>query len=306
MDVPILYRAQNVIESQHVPTGVKTLDNYTTAFYCRYLMKRAMSAIKLTLPVDKKGRSIWPMNYVQYTLFGRGYGAVVDVPRYGPIFQGGSFYGRNVFYQPTRFMTANPLYQAPSQGWIIGKNCAFIKLQPDFCGVQDIVEMFAVRLALAYQSWQMNTQNAKFSYVFGAQSKAQAASFQSMFDRVQSGEPAVATGNNLFDKQGKPLWTVFVNDLKNNYVAPEMSEDMRAIVCEFDSYVGIPSNPVQKKERELVDEINANNDETDTLIDMWVNSLNEGMTDANELFGLSLKAEKKYSQRPANDKGGSK
>ena len=64
---------------------------------------------------------------------------------------------------------------------------------------------------------------------------------------------------------------------------------------EFDSFVGIPSNPESgKKERQIVDEVNANNVETDTLLDLFVNSLNIGFEEANAMYSLSLKAEKKY------------
>lgn len=289
MDVPILYRGRNLAQSSASPYGVHTLDNTTAAYYSRYLMKRAISAIKLTIPKE------WSLNYVQYILFGYGFGGVVDVPRYGVIFQGGSFYGRNVFYQPTRFMTANPLFNAPANGWEVGKSCALIKLQPDFSGIQDIVSTYAARLALAYEAWQLNTQNSKLAYVLGAENKGQAASFEKLFDTIQSGVPAVATGQNLFGKDGKPRWFSFVNDLKQNYVAPLLSDDMRSIMSEFDSFVGIPSNPNSgKKERQIVDEVNANNVETDTLLDLFVETLTEGMNEANELFGLELKAEKKY------------
>ena len=141
----------------------------------------------------------------------------------------------------------------------------------------------------------MNTQNSKLAYVIGAGGTAQAKTFEALFDKIQSGVPAVAAGNGIFGKDGKPLWSTFSNDLKQNYVAPIVSQDMRSIMNEFDSFVGIPSNPESgKKERQIVDEVNANNIETDTLLDLFVETLNTGFEEANEMFGLSLKASKKY------------
>lgn len=289
MDVPISYRGLNIANSTHSPFAVHSIDNATAQFYNRYLMKRAISAVELTIPED------WPLNYVQYILFGFGFGAVLNVERYGVIFQGCAFCGRDVYYQPTRVMTANPLFQAPSNGWRIGKDCALLKLQPDYTGIMDVVETYAARLALAYEAWQLNTQNSKLSYVLGAENKGQAASFQKLFDVIQSGVPAVATGQNMFGKDGKPRWFSFTNDLRQNYIAPEISADMRSIMSEFDSFVGIPSNPnSNKKERQIVDEVNANNVETDTLLDLMVETLNESMQHANDMFGLQLRAEKKY------------
>lgn len=289
MDIPIEFRAMNLAVAKKSPSGVQVLNNETALYYTRYLMKRAISAIKLTLP------DIWDKDYVAYTLFGRGYGVVVDVPRYGVIFQGCTLFGRNVYYQPTRALTANPLYTPPAQGWIIGKNCEVVKLQPDYCGMLDIVTTYAARLALAYEAWQMNTQNSKLAYVIGADGKSQAATFEKLFDKIQSGVPAVATGQNLYSKDGKPLWTAFSANLGQNYISPEISADMRSIMAEFDSFVGIPSNPNStKKERQIVDEVNANNVETDTIIDLCVRTLNNGFDKVNKMFKLSCKAEKKY------------
>ena len=84
-------------------------------------------------------------------------------------------------------------------------------------------------------------------------------------------------------------------------------------MSEFDSFVGIPSNPNStKKERQIVDEVNANNIETDTIIDLCVKTLNDGFDRVNAMFKLSCKAEKKYpleqKQEPetAPEKGGEK
>lgn len=289
MDVPVLFRAQNLAVASQSPSGVQTVQNATAAFYARYLMKRAISAIELSIP------DTWDKDYVAYTLFGWGYGIVCEVPRYGVIFQGCTLYGRNVYYQPTRAMTANPLFQAPSIGWILGKNCEMVKLQPDFSGVMDIVLTYAARLALAYEAWQLNTQNSKLAYVIGVDDKSGAASFEKLFDKIQSGVPAVATGSNLYTKDGKPRWVAFSTDLKQNYISPEISSDMGSIMSEFDSFVGIPSNPnSDKKERQIVDEVNANNVETDTLLDLMVRTLNDGFARVNKMFDLKCQARKKY------------
>lgn len=289
MDIPIPYRAINLAVATESPSGVQTLSNVTAAFYARYLMKRAISAIKFDIPEE------WDKDYFLYTIFCRGFGIVINQDKFGVIFQGCSLYGRNVYYQPTRAMTANPLYTAPSQGWIIGKNCEVVKLQPDYCGIMDIVQTYAARLALAYEAWQLNTQNSKLAYVIGADNKSGAASFEKLYDKIQSGVPAVATGNNLYTKDGKPRWVTFSTELRQNYISPEISADMRSIMSEFDSFVGIPSNPnSDKKERQIVDEVNANNVETDTLIDLMVNTLNDSFIRVNKMFGLSCRASKKY------------
>ena len=49
------------------------------------------------------------------------------------------------------------------------------------------------------------------------------------------------------------------------------------------------------------------NVETDTIIDLCVNTLNDGFQRVNKMFGLSCKAEKKYplaDMQQADQKGG--
>lgn len=287
MDVPITYRAMNLATATPTPPSITLLDNATAQFYMRYLMKRAIAAVKFTIPAE------WAQNYFKYVMFGRGFGAVLDYPGLGVIFQGVTLAGRDLYYQPKRALLCNPVLE--NKSLVIGKDCAIIKLQPDYSGFNDIVATYSNRLALAYEAWNMNTQNSKLAYVAGFKDKASAKTFQQLFDDIQAGNPAVVSGKNLFDEQGKPLWTVFAQDLRQNYIAPDISADMRNILNEFDSFVGIPNNPdYGKKERSIVDEVNANNVETDTILDLAIKTLNEDFALANEMYGLNLKAEKRY------------
>lgn len=287
MDVPVTYRAMNLATATPTPSSITLLDNATAQFYMRYLMKRAIAAVKFTIPAE------WAQNYFKYIMFGRGFGAVLNYPGLGVIFQGVTLAGRDLYYQPKRALLCNPVLE--NRSLRIGKDCAIIKLQPDYSGFNDIVATYSNRLALAYEAWNLNTQNSKLAYVAGFKDKASAKTFQQLFDDVQAGNPAVVSGKNLFDEQGKPLWTVFAQDLRQNYIAPDISADMRNILNEFDSFVGIPNNPdYGKKERSIVDEVNANNVETDTILDLAIKTLNEDFAIANEMFGLNLKAEKRY------------
>ncbi len=294
MDIPVTYRAMNLATAVPTPSTIALLDNATAAFYCRYLMKRAIAAIKFDIPLD------WSRTYFEYIMFARGFGAVLNYPGLGVIFQGVTLAGRDLYYQPKRALLCNPVLE--NKELTIGKDCALIRLQPDYCGFGDIVTTFANRLALAYEAWNMNTQNSKLAYVAGFESKALAKTFQQLFDDIQNGSPAAVSGKGLFDESGKPLWSTFSNNLRQNYIAPDISEDMRNILNEFDSFVGIPNNPdYNKKERSIVDGVNANNIETDTILDLAIRTLNDDFKVANEMFGLALKAEKRYPVEGVTD-----
>lgn len=293
MNIPVEYWPQDFYTSTKTPSNVDLVNNATAAFYARYLLKRAMAAVDFTLPDE------WSRTYFKYILFCRGFGAILEYPEIGVIFQGGTLSERDLYYQPKKFILANPALENKTLNILGTSNdpeCVLVKLQPDYTGIADIVSMFAKRIALAYEAWTMNTQNSKLAYVGFFKGKALAQSFKSLFDRIQSGEPAAAVGGDLFDDNGNPRWATFAQDLRANYIAPDISADIRNLLNEFDSFVGIPNNPdFGKRERSVVDEVNANNVETDTILDQIVRTIDEGFNAANEFYGdkLSVKLEVK-------------
>ena len=70
--------------------------------------------------------------------------------------------------------------------------------------------------------------------------------------------------------------------------------DFRKILNMFDTEVGIPSVNYEKKERMVVDEVNANNVETESLSDIWLETLTDSINKVNDLTGLSLNVTKRY------------
>lgn len=143
-------------------------------------------------------------------------------------------------------------------------------------------------MALATESIAMNLVNTKLAYVFGAQNKAQAESFKKMFDELQKGNPAVFVDKNLMDENGKPQWFTFSQNIKENYIVPELLSDLRKIEAMFATEVGIPNANTDKRERLITDEVNANNFETKSKCEVWLEQLQQGCKEANEMFGLSM------------------
>ena len=240
-----------------------------------------MSVFKWTLP------ETWDEDYFKYVLFGAGYVVVFDTEEFGVIPQFGTLGGYNVFYRPTYAIITNPLLSSVKKN--IGVDCEIIKLQPDYSSVMDIVNYYADMLALCSQSVAINLLNTHTATVYPATNKTMAESYKKMFDKVASGEPAVIMDKSLFDETGKPVWTPFERDVKNLYISDTILADMRKIEARFDTDIGIPNNDNQdKRERLIVDEVNANNAETGTRAEMWLDNLKKGCEKANTMFNLTL------------------
>lgn len=279
--IPVEYDYVNQYNSRFSPSTIHARNTGLSRYYQRYLLQKALSVFKWNLPEK------WSADYFLYTLYCRGYIAIIETDKFGVIPQGGALYGYDVFYQPTNIIVSNPLLRGIIQPRI-GTECAVIKLQPDFGGIMDIVTYYADMMAVCSEAVAVNVMNSKLSYVFSAKNKPQAESYKKMFDDVASGELAVVIDKNLFDDEGKPCWQPFNNNVKESYIATDILSDMRKIEAMFDTDIGIPSANTDKKERLITDEVNANNVETASKCEVWLETLKKGIAVANNLFGLTL------------------
>ena len=280
-EIPVLYNYANTYNAKFSPSTIHARNTGLARYYQRYLLQKAISVFKWNFPDN------WSKDYFLYTLYCHGYIGIVETDKFGIIPQGGSLYGYDVFYQPTNIIITNPLLRGILKPRI-GTDCAVIKLQPDFGGIMDIVAYYADLMAICSEAVAVNVMNSKLSYVFCAKNKPQAESYKKMFDNVASGELAVVIDKELFDDDGKPQWQPFNQNVKESYIASDILSDMRKIEAMFDTDVGIPSANTDKKERLITDEVNANNIETASKCEIWLETIKKGIAVANDLFGQTL------------------
>ena len=79
----------------------------------------------------------------------------------------------------------------------------------------------------------------------------------------------------------------FSQNLKENFIAPDIMLSIRKLENEFDSKIGLANVNSEKKERLVQDEVNANRDETYALAEIWYDSIQDGIKKAKAMFGLS-------------------
>ena len=280
-ELPVFYDDINAANSRIDPSTVHVKNTGLNRFFVRYLLQRAMSPLEFRIP------DVWDRNYFLYVLYCLGWIGVLDTDKFGVICQHCGLQDYNVYYQPTKIVVSNPLLEGIKE-LEIGREAALIRLQPDYGSIMDLVQFYANMMALTAETAGVNIFNSKLSYYFRAGNKAAAESYKKMFDQIGSGEAAVFVDKNLLNEDGSPTWDTFAQDLRSNYIAGELLEDMRKWEERFDTEIGIPNANTNKRERLITDEVNANNFETRSRIELWLDTLRRGMQTANELFGLDL------------------
>lgn len=281
---PYKYDEETFYNGSLSPSTIHTKNTALREYFARYLLQKAISVFKWKLP------EAWNKDYFLYTLYKGGYIAVLNTSQYGVICQYGSLGGYNLYYQPDYIIVTNPLIRQTITAKI-GRDCELIKLQPDYRGIMDLVGYYADLLAITAESLGLNILNVQSATIFGAESQNQAQAFKKMYDKVASGEPAIAVGKFLFDDQGQPKWFPFTQHIKESYVAPDLLSDMRKIESMFDTDIGIPNANTDKRERLVTDEVNANNVETQTRCELWLDTLRTGIDKANKKYKLDIEVD---------------
>ena len=276
---PFLFNSINIREMQIVPGTVHAKNTAIVRYFQKYLIQQAASVFKFTIPIT------WPKNYFIYNLFLSGCIGVLNTDKYGLICQYGTMGGKyDVYFQPTTFNFNNP--QIKDTSFIRGYNGEVIYMQPDYSGISDIIGFYSDLLGVCIESGATNIVNSKLVYLLMAKNKAGAASLKSIIDSALSGQPAVAADSSLFEQDKPAIHEIFQN-LRNNFIAPQIFDLFNTIYNMFYTEIGIPNGNTMKKERLTTDEVNVNNFATQSKCEIWFDTISESMAKVRSLFNMS-------------------
>lgn len=283
--IPAYYDVINRYNARVSPNKIKSRNTAVTRYFQRYLFQRVLSRYEFSMPDN------WDYDYFNQILFGEGFISIIKTGKFGVIPQQCSLKDLNVFYRPGSVLVANPLLPGFSEQ-IIGKDCALIKMAPDYLGCMDIVTTYADLMAITIEAAGMNIFNSKLAYVFGVKNKAQAEAVKKLYDNVTKGDPAVVVDKDLLNDDGTPSWQLIFNNLKQNYIGSQLLGDLKMIEAQFDANIGFDNVNVAKASGVTSDEVHANDEASRSIASLWLDTMKRGIKEANKLFpdiNLSVK-----------------
>ena len=281
MELPISFDQQMIESSMFNPTATMTSNVFLTRYFVRYLLQKVISVSKWDLPKN------WSDKYFLYALHACGNVVVFKTDKFGVIPQHCTLAGRNVFYQPSRAIVSNPLIDK-NLDLQIGDNCVLFTMTADYGGVYDLVNFYASLMSLAVESFCANTFNSRLAYVFAASGKNMAESMKKAADDVLSGKPYVVADKALFGPDGKLNAELFLNNLRQNFIAPELFDMLKDIENKFNKAIGLPAAYSLKKERMLTGELDSSNTEGQSRYKMWLDGWKKSCTDVKNMFGIDV------------------
>lgn len=258
------------------PKDVDGVANTSSMYYRDWLLKKILSRFEFSgIP------TYWDSDYFLEVLFLEGHVCITDTTAGILPFKCG-LTGIGIFEQPTKCIVANPVLGNFDR--TIDVDCALLRLQYNYQGCGWMINRYATLLAMCDSSVAVNLMNTKAAYVFRASSKAQAATYQKMYDDITQGRPAVFVGENGNINEEN----MFVMPAKQNFVADDVQLLKRKIINEFLTDIGINNTNLDKRERLTDDEVNANNDEVLANIQHWYDNIQNGIKRINALYDLKL------------------
>ena len=307
MYIPLNYDHINTIEGSYQPSVVKYRNNQVFDFWIRSLFQRACSVVEAQLPEEWTGSV---KDFLYYCLFRFGYVPVWYSAEYGYTFQPGNLSGYNWYYQPTTALIANPLLKQ-SLELKIGKDCEILKLTPDYRGIWDVICYYAEKLSLLDSAINMSLINNKYAFFLGARNKVAGQALKKMLDLIHKGEPAVVYDMKLLNDptdKVEPFQVWERSNLKNNYLTTDQLKDFQTLINNFDSEVGIPTIPYEKKERMVASEADSRQIDSQSRATIWIETLNSSADaikkiypDINLSFKLRYEAKEVTADEPRDN-----
>lgn len=265
------------------PKDVNT-NTWRAQFYRDLLTRDYLGSVEIKCP------EYWYKDYIRYNLLINGQIAVVRkdgvaIPTTYTVKE------RNLWKYPKTIGSSSEISFPDST---VGVDCELVYLhsQSPFLTENlmpmDIIDIFATKLADCDASIDINLFNTKTPWLIEADNKTEAETFRNIFTRISQGQPAVFWKSRNKGMSNSVNRNVTTLPVKANYIADVVQDEKQAIYNEFLTIIGVNNSNVEKKERLLVDEVNANNELIDVSVDLWQQNLDECCEKVRNMFGIEF------------------
>lgn len=281
------------------PSMPQNKSNEKTLINKRYLYTKLSSVFKFDLPKSSLSpvQLAWPKNFFRFFLFNCGTIGYIYTKKYGWVCLPYSCEKLGFYYNPHKMIFVHPEFKKELVG-IRGINAGYIHCMDDFFGLDDVITMYAERLANIDKSIAINLNNSNVALTYPAENKKQAQTLREAYKQATTGEPFIPLyEKDILEKQLMPL----IPGVKNNFIVLDLMESRRMIVNEFLTEIGINNANTWKRERVTNQEVNQNNQETESVVTVILENLKEDFSDFKTLTGIDVSVSLRYNMVNGGD-----
>lgn len=285
---PYSYQEINAIDGTYTPSEIHDADDYTYWYWFRSLFQRAASTLEFDFP---KKFTAEEKDFFYYCLLKYGFVCVFNSDSFGLSFNPCTVYGFDLYYQPTNAIVTNPAI-TESLDLKIHEECELIKLTPDFLGIFDVIDYYAVKLSNMSCSIDMTVENSKTAFVLAGKTKSAIQTLKKIVDKISKGITTIVADARVTNpREDVEPFTWLTRNAKDSYVGTDLLQDMQTVLNMFDREIGIPTIPYQKKERMVEFESKSAMIDSSSRLSTWIRTLEASLESVNKMFGTDFNVE---------------
>lgn len=297
LNTPITYRDQELADYFGLqPTEVHGSANISTSYYDRILLNIIYSLFKIGIPEEGLSLRI-PKNWLRYWLYIVGTYTTIWTNKFGWMILPYTVTLFDPYYQPKQVLCTNRFFDSEKIG-LVGINCEITKIFDDYRGVLPFIRQYSSMLAACDKAIQINLMVTGRGKILGVPDKKAAAEIKEAFGKTTDGNPIVTINKDILG-EGAKLADMLI-DFSAPFVADKVHELKRSIMNDFLTTIGVNNANINKKERLNSDEVNANNDEVETIKSIMFENIKESFDRTNALTGLEFTVEERFNANYIN------
>ncbi len=221
--------------------------------------------------------------HIEKPLFERGMACFFEDPNQSymclEVTNGGHY---NYHGDPTDYRVTGHGYQR----YLTKDKCVIIENNKLRLPTREFVMFYVNKLAEAERTMDVNVKANKTPVMVLCDDK-DVLSFKRIFQMVDGNVPAVFADKSL------NIEAINALDLKAKFLGNELMDYKRSVENELLTFLGYNNPAVDKKERTIVDEVNANNQIIDGFLDLGLEARQRACEDIRKMYGLNITVERR-------------
>lgn len=199
----------------------------------------------------------------------------------------------NYYDEPTRVKPYATNYIYEGEPLINNVNCVIIRNNDEMLPTAPTLQIYSYDLTNIKRTQDTNIDNLKMPTIVRCSDK-QKLSLKQTIQQRNSNEPVIWGDKNL------DLSNVEVLDLNVPVVFDKLQIQKHAVWNECMTFLGINNANMDKRERLVDDEVQANNEQVKACEDVMLKARKEAVKRINEMFGLNISVRRrKLSEMPS-------
>lgn len=189
----------------------------------------------------------------------------------------------NVYNEPVAYMA----YSTGYSEFYRADECVFIRNNYLSKSTESTIALFAERLTEIDLSLMVNIKAQKTPILLQCDDKTR-ATLEAIYAQYDGNSPVIVAHKSLMQN---PIAAISTGA---PFVADKLREEKRAIWNEALEFLGLNTNPSdKKKERLIVNEVDANNEQIDIQADVMLATREEACAAINKMFGLNVSVKRR-------------